>query len=207
MITVGSPEASVHILVVDCYDSFTFNIVQALAMLGARCDVVYCDEITSSQVPTLAPDGIVLSPGPCTPDDAGATLNILRDHSDRIAMLGVCLGHQAIAQAFGGRVTVADRALHGKTSIIEHDEKTIFEGIPQAFVAARYNSLVVLPESLPACLHISAWTPEGEIMAVRHRTRPIEGVQFHPESILSEQGRALFSNWLRRVAAHRLHER
>ena len=185
------------ILVVDCYDSFTYNLVQALESLGAACEVALCDAIDPAFVRRRAPAGVLLSPGPCTPDEAGATLAILRDLSDDIPMLGVCLGHQAIAQAFGARVVRAGAPMHGKTSAIEHDGRTIFEGVRQPFTAARYNSLVVAPATLPSSLHVSAWTEGGEVMGLRHRTRPLEGVQFHPESILSEDGEKLLGNWLR----------
>lgn len=185
------------VLVVDCYDSFTYNLVQALEMLGAACDVVLCDAIDPAGVRERAPDGVLLSPGPCTPTEAGATLAILDELSDDIPILGVCLGHQAIAHAFGARVVRAARPMHGKTSRVEHDGRGVFHLVSQGFVAARYNSLVVAPESLPSCLHISAWTDEGEVMGLRHRTRPLEGVQFHPESALSEEGEKLLGNWLR----------
>lgn len=188
-----------HVLVVDCYDSFTYNLVQALGALGAVCEVVLCDAIDPAGVRARAPDGVLLSPGPCTPTEAGATLAILAELSDDVPILGVCLGHQAIAQAFGGRVVRAARPMHGKTSRVEHDGRSLFEGVAQHFVAARYNSLVVEPQTLPSSLHISAWTEEGEVMALRHRTRPLEGVQFHPESALSEEGDRLLGNWLRRI--------
>ncbi|MEZ4300638.1 MAG: aminodeoxychorismate/anthranilate synthase component II [Polyangiaceae bacterium] len=188
---------SPRILVVDCYDSFTYNIVQALSMLGAECEVVLCDAIGPRGVRERRPDGVLLSPGPCTPEEAGATLAILQELSDEVPMLGVCLGHQAIAQAFGGRVVRAESPLHGKTSRVEHDGRTLFEGVRDPFVAARYNSLVVAADRLPSCLHVSAWTEDGEVMGLRHRTRPLEGVQFHPESALSEEGEKIFANWLR----------
>lgn len=186
-----------RVLVVDCYDSFTYNLVQALGALGAECEVALCDAIDPEGVRRRAPDGVLLSPGPCTPDEAGATLEILRRLSDDVPMLGVCLGHQAIAQAFGGRVVRAELPMHGKTSSIEHDGRTLFEGVRQPFTAARYNSLVVAPATLPSCLHVSAWTDSGEVMGLRHRTRPLEGVQFHPESLLSEEGDKILGNWLR----------
>jgi len=188
---------SPRVLVVDCYDSFTYNLVQALGVLGARCEVVLCDAIDPAGVRQREPDGVLLSPGPCTPDEAGATLAILHELSDDVPMLGVCLGHQAIAQSFGGRVVRAEHPMHGKTSRVEHDGRTLFEGVRQPFSAARYNSLVVAPESLPSCLHVSAWTEAGEVMGLRHRTRPLEGVQFHPESTLSEEGEKILGNWLR----------
>jgi anthranilate synthase/aminodeoxychorismate synthase-like glutamine amidotransferase len=194
---------SPRVLVVDCYDSFTYNLVQALSVLGAECDVVLCDAIDPAGVRRRAPDGVLLSPGPCTPSEAGATLAILGELGGDLPMFGVCLGHQAIAQAFGGRVVRAEQPLHGKTSRIEHDGRTIFEGVKNPFVAARYNSLVVAPASLPSCLHITAWTEDGEIMALRHRTRPLEGVQFHPESVLSEEGDKILANWLRALPAAR----
>jgi len=187
------------VLVVDCYDSFTYNLVQALRVLGAACDVVLCDAIDPAGVRARAPDGVLLSPGPCTPNEAGATLAILAELSDDLPILGVCLGHQAIAQAFGGRVVRAAHPMHGKTSRIEHDGATLFAGVPQGFSAARYNSLVVAPEALPSCLHISAWTEAGEVMALRHRTRPLEGIQFHPESALGEEGATILGNWLARL--------
>jgi anthranilate synthase/aminodeoxychorismate synthase-like glutamine amidotransferase len=204
--TPGSPPHSIaprsitmkpRILVVDCYDSFTYNLVQALAVLGAECEVVLCDAIDPAGVRERAPDGVLLSPGPCTPDEAGATLAILRELGGDVPMLGVCLGHQAIAQAFGARVVRAALPKHGKTSRVEHDGRTIFESVRQPFTAARYNSLVVAPDTLPSCLHVSAWTEDGEVMALRHRMRPLEGVQFHPESILSEEGDKILANWLR----------
>lgn len=192
----GRPGAR-RVLVIDCYDSFTYNLVQALEGLGAACEVVLCDAIDPEGVRERAPDGVLLSPGPCTPTEAGATLAILEELSDDLPILGVCLGHQAIAHAFGGRVVRAARAIHGKTSRVEHDGRGVFQLVSQGFVAARYNSLVVAPDSLPSSLHISAWTDEGEVMGLRHRTRPLEGVQFHPESALSEEGDRLLGNWLR----------
>lgn len=197
--TSADPSRAPRILVVDCYDSFTYNLVQALRMLGAACDVVLCDAIDPAGVRAHAPDGVLLSPGPCTPNEAGATLAILRELSDDLPILGVCLGHQAIAQSFGARVVRATQPMHGKTSRIEHDGRTLFAGLAQGFTAARYNSLVVAPETLPSSLHISAWTADGEVMALRHRTRPLEGVQFHPESALSEAGANLLENWLTRL--------
>lgn len=187
------------VLVVDCYDSFTYNLVQSLRVLGAACEVVLCDAIDPAGVRSRAPDGVLLSPGPCTPTEAGATLAILAELSDDVPILGVCLGHQAIAQAFGGRIARAAQLLHGKVSRIEHDGRSLFSGLSQGFSAARYNSLVVVPESLPSSLHITAWTEEGEVMGLRHRTRPLEGVQFHPESALSEEGDKLLANWLAKL--------
>ncbi|MBX3127105.1 MAG: aminodeoxychorismate/anthranilate synthase component II [Polyangiaceae bacterium] len=186
-----------RIVVVDNYDSFTYNLVQYLLALGAECDVRLNDRVNVDAIDAAAPDGILLSPGPGNPDDAGVTLQVLRELSPRIPTLGVCLGHQALAQAFGGTIVRADRLMHGKVSPVEHDGRTLFAGLPSPFVATRYHSLIVAPDSLPACLEVSARTAEGEIMGLRHRSLPIEGVQFHPESILSEQGEALLHNWLR----------
>jgi anthranilate synthase/aminodeoxychorismate synthase-like glutamine amidotransferase len=185
-----------RVLVVDNYDSFTYNLVQYLETLGASCDVRLNDAVTVEQVAAAEPDGILLSPGPGTPDDAGITLEVIRTLAGRFPLLGVCLGHQAIAQAFGGRVVRAGRLMHGKTSPIEHDGKALFAGLPCPFAATRYHSLIVDRESFPACLERSAHTPEGEIMALRHKSLPIEGVQFHPESILTEHGLSLMKNWL-----------
>ncbi len=173
-----------RVVVVDNYDSFTYNLVQYLEALGAECIVVLNDQTTLDAVAAMAPDGILLSPGPGTPDDAGVTLSIIDELAGKIPMLGVCLGHQSIAQAYGGRVIRAERLMHGKTSPIEHDAGSIFAGLPSPFVATRYHSLIVERGSLPACLEVSARTAEGEIMALRHRELPVEGVQFHPESIL-----------------------
>lgn len=186
-----------RIVVVDNYDSFTYNLVQYLLALGAECDVRLNDRVSVDAIDAAAPDGILLSPGPGNPDDAGSTLQVLRELSPRIPTLGVCLGHQALAQAFGGTIVRADRLMHGKVSPVEHDGRTLFAGLPSPFVATRYHSLIVAPDSVPACLEVSARTAEGEIMGLRHRSLPIEGVQFHPESILSEQGEALLDNWLR----------
>lgn len=186
-----------RIVVVDNYDSFTYNLVQYLLALGAECDVRLNDRVSVDAIDAAAPDGILLSPGPGNPDDAGVTLQVLRELSPRIPTLGVCLGHQALAQAFGGTIVRADRLMHGKVSPVEHDGRTLFAGLPSPFVATRYHSLIVAPHSVPACLEVSARTAEGEIMGLRHRSLPIEGVQFHPESILSEQGEALLHNWLR----------
>jgi anthranilate synthase/aminodeoxychorismate synthase-like glutamine amidotransferase len=189
---VAMPE----VLVVDNYDSFTYNLVQHLEVLGARCCVALNDRIDVAAAQRLAPDGLVLSPGPCGPEDAGVTLELLRALAGRVPILGVCLGHQAIAWAFGGRVVRAARIVHGKTSRIEHDGRTVFHGLPRPFEATRYNSLLVDPADLPSCLEVSAWTAEGEIMGLRHRGRQIEGVQFHPESILTAHGADLLRNWI-----------
>jgi len=185
------------VVVVDNYDSFTYNLVQYVASLGAKCEVRLNDQTTVSEIRALAPAGILLSPGPGTPDDAGVTLDVIRELSAEKPVFGVCLGHQAIGQAFGGKVIRAPRLMHGKTSPIEHDGKGIFLDIPSPFEATRYHSLIVEESSLPACLEISARTAEGEIMGLRHRSNPVEGVQFHPESILTEHGLALIANWLK----------
>jgi anthranilate synthase/aminodeoxychorismate synthase-like glutamine amidotransferase len=189
------------VLVVDNYDSFTYNLVQYLEVIGASCEVFLNDRIDVATVRNKAPDGVVVSPGPCTPNEAGASLDVVRELSGELPILGVCLGHQAIGQAFGGRVVRADRIMHGKTSPIDHDGRTVFAGLPKPFEATRYHSLLVERSSLPACLEVSAWTAEGEIMGLRHRQHRVEGVQFHPESILTTEGMALLANWVRSLAA------
>ena len=188
------------ILVIDNYDSFTYNLVQYLEMLGARCEVVLNDAIDAEAACARAPDGILLSPGPCTPNEAGISLAVIERSAGKIPILGVCLGHQAIGQSFGGKVVRAGRIMHGKTSPIEHDGRTIYRGLDQPFTATRYHSLLVERDGLPDCLEVSAWTAEGEIMGLRHKELPIEGVQFHPESILTKSGMALLGNWLEAVA-------
>ena len=184
------------VLVIDNYDSFTYNLVQYLAEIGAALKVYRNDAITLFEIAALKPSHIVLSPGPCTPNEAGVCLAVIERFAGQIPILGVCLGHQAIGQAFGGRVVRAGRLMHGKTSPIHHDGRTIFQGIPSPFTATRYHSLIVDPASLPPVLEVSAWTEEGEIMGVRHREYPVEGVQFHPESILTEYGKELLRNFL-----------
>jgi len=184
------------ILVIDNYDSFTYNLVQYLGELGEDVVVRRNDAIGLDEIAALRPDHIVLSPGPCTPNEAGVCLDVVDRFKDEIPILGVCLGHQTIGQAFGGEVVRADNLMHGKTSQIHHDGRTIFRGIPSPFTATRYHSLIVRRETLPSCLEISAETPEGEIMAFRHRDYPIEGVQFHPESIMTEHGLDLLRNFL-----------
>ena len=190
-----------RVVVVDNYDSFTFNLVQYLGELGAACDVVKNDEITADEILARAPDGVLISPGPCTPDDAGVSLNSIETISGKRPILGVCLGHQAIGQAFGGRVVRAERLMHGRVSPIEHDGRSIFAGIERPFTATRYHSLIVERSSLPACLEVSAWTAEGEIMGLRHRELAVEGVQFHPESILTLAGKTILANWVGSLAA------
>jgi anthranilate synthase/aminodeoxychorismate synthase-like glutamine amidotransferase len=184
------------VLMIDNYDSFTFNLVQYLGELGAEVRVVRNDELTVEAIEQLAPSRIVLSPGPCTPNEAGITLQTIERLAGRIPVLGVCLGHQAIGQAFGGKVVRAKQVMHGKTSRIRHDGAGVFSGIEDDFVATRYHSLVVERSSLPACLEISAQSEDGEIMGLRHRQLAVEGVQFHPEALLTEHGHRLLQNFL-----------
>ena len=185
------------LLVIDNYDSFTYNLVQYLGELGADMKVIRNDEASVDEIDNeLQPEKILISPGPGTPDAAGISLDVLRRFAERIPILGVCLGHQAIGQHFGGKVIRAPEPVHGKPVEVQHDGKTIFEGIDGKFSAGRYHSLVVERESLPDCLEISAESPDGLIMAMRHRSLPIEGVQFHPESILTEHGKLMLKNFL-----------
>ncbi len=188
-----------RLLLVDNYDSFTYNLYQYLGELGAHTRVVRHDELSVVEALDTQPDGIVISPGPGTPDEAGISLELIRAATGRVPLLGVCLGHQALGQAFGGRVVRAPRLMHGKTSAIAHDGRTLFAGLPQPFVATRYHSLVVARESVPACLEISAWTDDGLVMGLRHREHLLEGVQFHPESILTSAGKDLLRNFLERL--------
>jgi anthranilate synthase/aminodeoxychorismate synthase-like glutamine amidotransferase len=184
------------ILVIDNYDSFTYNLVQYLGELGADLEVVRNDQTTVEAIDKQAPERIVISPGPKTPSEAGICLDVIAAFSGRIPILGVCLGHQAIGQAFGGRVIRAPQLMHGKTSEIQHDGKTIFGGLPNPFPATRYHSLIVERENLPDCLEISATTSDGLIMGLRHKHMKVEGVQFHPESILTMAGKQLLGNFL-----------
>jgi anthranilate synthase component II len=188
-----------HVLMIDNYDSFTYNLVQYLAELGAEVMVRRNDAITLDEVAALAPDGVVVSPGPCTPREAGVSVPLIQRFAGQIPILGVCLGHQAIGAAFGGYIVRAPRIMHGKTSPIRHDGTGVFSGLPDPFAATRYHSLVIDPTTLPATLERTAWTDEGEIMGVRHRTAFVEGVQFHPESILTIEGKRLLANFLGRL--------
>ena len=184
------------ILMIDNYDSFTFNLVQYFGELGAEVKVVRNDEIGVDEVARLKPAQIVISPGPCTPTEAGISLGAIGRFAGAIPILGVCLGHQAIGQAFGGKVIKATRVMHGKLSRVRHDGKGVFAGIPDGFAATRYHSLAVERASLPACLEVTAQSEEGEIMGLRHRTLQVEGVQFHPEAMLTEHGLAMLKNFL-----------
>jgi anthranilate synthase/aminodeoxychorismate synthase-like glutamine amidotransferase len=185
------------ILVIDNYDSFTYNLVQYLGDLGANLRVRRNDKITLREVKNMKPSRIVISPGPGVPADAGRCRDIIARFGEHIPILGVCLGHQVIAEVFGGIIVRAESVVHGKTSRIHHDSRTIFRGIPNPLTATRYHSLIVEKLSLPDCLEVSAWTEDGIIMALRHRSYPIEGVQFHPESILTKSGLRMISNFLR----------
>ncbi|WP_127534433.1 aminodeoxychorismate/anthranilate synthase component II [Paenibacillus kobensis] len=188
------------ILVIDNYDSFTYNLVQYLGELGQDIVVKRNDEIGLDDIAAMAPDHILISPGPCSPNEAGISLAVIDRFKGEIPIFGVCLGHQSIGQAFGGDVIRAEKLMHGKTSEILHDGKTIFEGIPSPFTATRYHSLIVKRETLPDCLEITAETAEGEIMGLRHKEYPIEGVQFHPESIITENGLTMLRNFLSKRA-------
>lgn len=189
------------LLVIDNYDSFTYNLVQYLGELGAEMSVHRNDRITLQEIEKMQPSKIVISPGPCTPKEAGISVDLIRKFGSQIPILGVCLGHQAIGEAFGGEVVRAPRLMHGKTSMIEHDGRGVYRGLPNPFEATRYHSLIIRRETMPKVLEITAWTEEGEVMGVRHKTFPIEGVQFHPESILTRVGKDLLKNFLESAAA------
>ncbi|MDQ0340664.1 anthranilate synthase/aminodeoxychorismate synthase-like glutamine amidotransferase [Caldalkalibacillus uzonensis] len=188
------------IVMIDNYDSFTYNLVQYLGELGEELHVYRNDAIDLQGIQRLNPDYIMISPGPCTPNEAGISLDVIRHFAGKIPIFGVCLGHQSIAQVFGGKVVRAERVMHGKTSPIYHDGKTVFDQVPSPFEATRYHSLIVDKESLPSELEVSAWTEEGEIMAIRHKHLPIEGVQFHPESIITQHGKTLLKNFIQYYA-------
>jgi anthranilate synthase/aminodeoxychorismate synthase-like glutamine amidotransferase len=184
------------IVMIDNYDSFTYNLVQYIGQLGERVVVHRNDALTIDEIRKLKPDAIVLSPGPCTPKEAGICVEVIRELGQTVSILGVCLGHQAVGYAFGGEVIRAQRIMHGKTSQVINDGRTIFKGLPNPLVAGRYHSLILKRESLPDCFEISAETEEGEIMGIRHKELPVEGVQFHPESILTPNGKRLLKNFL-----------
>jgi para-aminobenzoate synthetase component 2 len=192
-----------RLLLIDNYDSFTYNLVQAFLVLGAEVSVYRNDALTPQAARALAPSHLCISPGPGTPYDAGVSMDMIRAFAGRIPVLGVCLGHQAIVEVFGGKVVRADRLMHGKTSLVRHDQRTVFEGVPQPCEVGRYHSLIAAPATMPAELEVSARTAEGEIMAVRHRSLVVEGVQFHPESILTPDGPRLLGNFLTYTAGER----
>ena len=184
------------ILVIDNYDSFTYNLVQYLGELGAEVQVIRNDKLTNADIERLAPDQLLISPGPCTPNEAGISVDAIKYYAGKLPLFGVCLGHQSLAYAFGGQIVRAERLMHGKTSMVHHDGKTIFKGLPNPFEATRYHSLIVKRETLPTDFEVSAETVEGEIMGLRHRPTGAEGVQFHPESILTTTGMDLLKNFL-----------
>lgn len=189
------------IFVLDNYDSFTYNLVQYIGELGHTVEVRRNDQTSIEEIRGLRPQAMVISPGPCTPNEAGLSLAVVTELGREIPLLGVCLGHQSIGQALGGRIVRAPRVMHGKTSLIHHDERTIFRGLPQPFPATRYHSLVIEPTRVPECLEVSARSEDGVIMAVRHRAWPVEGVQFHPESVLTEAGKNLLANFFAHYGA------
>jgi anthranilate synthase component 2 len=186
------------LLMIDNYDSFTYNLVQYFGEIGEEVKVLRNDEVTVEGVERLRPAHIVISPGPCTPNEAGISVPLVKHFAGKVPILGVCLGHQAIGQALGGRIVHAKRLMHGKTCAIHHDGRGVFRGLPDAFTATRYHSLAIERASLPACLEVSAWSDDGEIMGVRHRELAVEGVQFHPESVLTEHGHRMLKNFLER---------
>ncbi|MBW2503363.1 MAG: aminodeoxychorismate/anthranilate synthase component II [Deltaproteobacteria bacterium] len=185
------------LLMVDNYDSFTYNLVQYLQVLGQEVQVYRNDKITIDEIRQKSPDQLVISPGPCTPNEAGISVSAIQELSGEIPILGVCLGHQSIGQAFGGKIVRADSLMHGKTSPVWHDQRELFSGLPNPFDATRYHSLIIERATLPDCLEITAWTESQEIMGIRHRQLPVWGVQFHPESILTTSGMAMLSNFLK----------
>jgi anthranilate synthase/aminodeoxychorismate synthase-like glutamine amidotransferase len=185
-----------HLLLIDNYDSFTYNLVQAFLVLGAKVDVYRNDQLSVAAALALKPSHLCISPGPGRPESAGISLQMIAAFAERVPIFGVCLGHQSLVQHFGGNIISAERLMHGKTSLVEHDGKTVYQGLSKPFEAGRYHSLCAEPNSIPACLEVSARTRRGEIMGVRHRELPIEGVQFHPESVLTPEGDALMKNFL-----------
>ncbi|TAH49899.1 MAG: aminodeoxychorismate/anthranilate synthase component II [Betaproteobacteria bacterium] len=187
------------LLMIDNYDSFTYNLVQYFGELGANVKVYRNDEITLEQIAVLKPDHLVVSPGPCSPAEAGISVPAIREFAGKLPILGVCLGHQSIGAAFGGRIVHARQLMHGKTSPVHHKDVGVFRGLPNPLTCTRYHSLAIERESLPDCLEVTAWTDDGEIMGVRHKTLDVEGVQFHPESILTERGHDLLRNFLDRT--------
>ena len=189
-----------RLLMIDNYDSFTYNLVQYFGELGANVKVVRNDEITLEQIAALKPDQLVISPGPCSPAEAGISVPAIKAFAGKLPILGVCLGHQSIGAAFGGRIVHAQKLMHGKTSPVHHKDVGVFRGLPNPLTCTRYHSLAIERESLPDCLEVTAWTDDGEIMGVRHKTLDVEGVQFHPESILTERGHDLLRNFLDRSA-------
>ncbi len=184
------------LLIIDNYDSFTYNLVQYFGELGAEMKIFRNDALSINEVKALAPERICISPGPCTPNEAGISMGLIRELGPTTPILGVCLGHQSIGQVYGGDVVRADRLMHGKTSPIHHNGSSVFKGLPSPFEATRYHSLIVKRDTLPNCLEITAWTEEGEIMGLRHKEHPVHGVQFHPESILTEHGKQMLENFL-----------
>ena len=185
------------LLMIDNYDSFTYNLVQYLGELGQDVQVYRNDEIDLQKIAQLKPEKIVISPGPCTPNEAGISLALIKEFAGKIPLLGVCLGHQSIGQAFGGNIIKAKTLMHGKTSLIHHTSKGVFKDLPNPYTATRYHSLVIERETIPDCLEITAWTDDGEIMGIKHKTLAVEGVQFHPESVLTEHGHDLLNNFLK----------
>ncbi len=184
------------LLIIDNYDSFTYNLVQYFGELGAEMKIIRNDALSVAKIVALAPERICISPGPCTPNEAGVSCEVIATLGSRLPILGVCLGHQSLGQVYGGEVVRAERLMHGKTSPIHHHQQSVFAGLPSPFEATRYHSLIVKRETLPACLEITAWTEEGEIMGLRHREHPVHGVQFHPESILTQHGKQMLQNFL-----------
>lgn len=190
-----------HIFILDNYDSFTFNLVQYLGELGADLEVARNDQLSPQEILEKKPDGIVISPGPCTPNEAGISMEVIRQLGDKIPILGVCLGHQSLGQVYGGKVIRADEIMHGKVSMIHHTGQGLFEGVENPFPATRYHSLIVERSTLPECLEITAWTDDQIIMGLRHKTYPVFGVQFHPESVLTTAGKTILNNFLGVTAA------